>query len=398
MTSSTEPRTPRRPAADRHARSVRAPRLVPALERASARAEAPIRTIVRSHRLNPLPHAGTISVFLLGVVIVTGVYITLFFQFGFEASHRSVQRMSDHPIQSVVRTIHRYSSAALVLTTVVHAWRVFVAGRFRGPRRWRWTSGVAVPAGRVAGRCHRLLAGVGRAGAGAQRGDDVGRRRARRGRHVLRARRVRLGRRDRLARAVRDLVGAPAAHGRDRLRDLEARASDPPARAAAAALDGGDVRRPADRVDRVPRRPARASRPRPGRRRSAARPVRAVPAASVVGWVGVARGGRRPDRVDRRARGAARATHRRRPWSRSTSTPAPVASCASPTARSRPSRCTTAWTSTPPTARRRGDRSPWSTPTDASVAASASDRVRSGRWRSPGSSRPSRSIRPVVTS
>lgn len=116
---------------------------MPALERASARAEAPIRTIVRSHRLNPLPHAGTISVFLLGVVIVSGVYITLFFQFGFEASHRSVQRMTDHPIQSVVRTIHRYSSAALVLTTVVHAWRVFVAGRFRGPRRWRWTSGVA---------------------------------------------------------------------------------------------------------------------------------------------------------------------------------------------------------------------------------------------------------------
>ena len=44
------------------------PRLVPALERATYRAEAPIRKVVRSHRLNPLPHAGTISVFLLGVV------------------------------------------------------------------------------------------------------------------------------------------------------------------------------------------------------------------------------------------------------------------------------------------------------------------------------------------
>ena len=104
--------------------------------------EAPIRKVVRSHRLNPLPHAGTISVFLLGVVVVSGVYVTLFFQFGFEASHRSVQRMDDHAIQSVVRTIHRYSSASLVLTTVVHAWRIFVAGRFRGPRRWRWTTGV----------------------------------------------------------------------------------------------------------------------------------------------------------------------------------------------------------------------------------------------------------------
>jgi ferredoxin len=119
-----------------------APKLVPALERATFRAEAPIRKVVRSNRLNPLPYAGTISVFLLIVVIATGVYITLFFSFGFDASYRSVDRMHDHPIQSVVRTLHRYSSAALVLTTLVHAWRIFVAGRFRGPRRWRWATGV----------------------------------------------------------------------------------------------------------------------------------------------------------------------------------------------------------------------------------------------------------------
>lgn len=118
------------------------PRLVPALERATFRAEAPVRKVVRSHRLNPLPHAGTISIFLLIVVVVTGVYITLFFGFGFEASHRSVEKMRDHALQSVVRTVHRYASAALVLTTVVHAWRIFVAGRFRGPRRWRWATGV----------------------------------------------------------------------------------------------------------------------------------------------------------------------------------------------------------------------------------------------------------------
>lgn len=118
------------------------PRLVPALERATFRAEAPLRKVVRSHRLNPLPHAGTISVFLLIVVVVTGVYITLFFGFGFEASYHSVEKMEDHPLQSVIRTVHRYASAGLVLTTLVHGWRIFVAGRFRGPRRWRWATGV----------------------------------------------------------------------------------------------------------------------------------------------------------------------------------------------------------------------------------------------------------------
>ena len=126
----------------RRARHRSEPRLVPALERATFRAEAPVRRVVRSHRLNPLPHAGTISVFLLIVVVVTGVYITLFFGFGFDASHRSVEKMRDHPLQSAVRTVHRYASAALVLTVLVHAWRIFVAGRFRGPRRWRWATGI----------------------------------------------------------------------------------------------------------------------------------------------------------------------------------------------------------------------------------------------------------------
>ena len=119
------------------------PRLVPALERATSTAERPVRRFVGSNRLNPLPHAGTISVLLLIVVVVSGVYITLFFSYGFEASYESVEKMRDHPIQSLVRSIHRYSSAAFVLTTIVHAWRTFVAGRFRGPRRWRWTTGVA---------------------------------------------------------------------------------------------------------------------------------------------------------------------------------------------------------------------------------------------------------------
>lgn len=88
-----EPTDPGRP----HDRGV-----VASLERATYRAETPLRRWVGFHRLNPLPHAGTISIFLLGVVIATGVYITLFFSFGVEASYRSVQKIADHPIQGVV--------------------------------------------------------------------------------------------------------------------------------------------------------------------------------------------------------------------------------------------------------------------------------------------------------
>ncbi|MEA1903606.1 MAG: hydrogenase iron-sulfur subunit [Actinomycetota bacterium] len=116
-------------------------RRIDGLARVSFAVEAPVRKAVGSGRLNPLPHAGTISVVLMFVVVVTGLYITLFFEFGFEASYRAVTKLTDHPIQRLMRSLHRYSSAALVLTTLVHAWRIFVASRFNGPRRWPWLTG-----------------------------------------------------------------------------------------------------------------------------------------------------------------------------------------------------------------------------------------------------------------
>lgn len=135
----TTPDDPTGPGAD-----TRLSRPLAALDRVTFTAERPLRRLVGSNRLNPLPHAGPISVFLLGVVVLTGVYITLFFQYGTEASYHAVSAMEGNVIQKVVRAIHRYSSAALVLTTVVHAWRIFVGARFTGrSRRWRWATGVA---------------------------------------------------------------------------------------------------------------------------------------------------------------------------------------------------------------------------------------------------------------
>ena len=122
-------------------------RLEPAIERldrATSWVELPVRRLAGPAVLDPLPHAGTISVFLLGVVTVTGLYLTLFFEFGHQASYQAVASMEAHAIQRVVRAGHRYASAALVVTSLVHGWRIFTARRFVGGRRpWRWATGVA---------------------------------------------------------------------------------------------------------------------------------------------------------------------------------------------------------------------------------------------------------------
>nr|MDJ0923909.1 cytochrome b N-terminal domain-containing protein [Acidimicrobiia bacterium] len=115
-----------------------------ALERLTLKLERPVDKAVGTPRLNPLYHTGTISVFLFGIVLVTGLYLTAFFQYGFEASYDSVTRMEANPANRLIRAIHRYASIALVVTSLLHGWRTFFQDRFRGARWVAWVSGVGM--------------------------------------------------------------------------------------------------------------------------------------------------------------------------------------------------------------------------------------------------------------
>lgn len=115
-----------------------------ALESLTLKVERPVDKAVGSPRLNPLYHTGTISVFLFGIVLLTGIYLTAFFQYGFEASYESVAQMEENPLNRMVRAIHRYASIALVVTSLLHGWRTFFQDRFRGARWVAWVSGVGM--------------------------------------------------------------------------------------------------------------------------------------------------------------------------------------------------------------------------------------------------------------
>ncbi len=115
-----------------------------ALESLTLKIERPVDKAVGSPRLNPLYHTGTISVYLFGIVLLTGIYLTAFFQYGFEASYESVTRMEENPANRMIRAIHRYASIALVVTSLLHGWRTFFQDRFRGARWVAWVSGVGM--------------------------------------------------------------------------------------------------------------------------------------------------------------------------------------------------------------------------------------------------------------
>ncbi len=113
------------------------------LERISLAFERPIDRLTQP-QFNPLYHTGTITLFLLIVIAITGVYLTMFYQFGFSQSYTAVARIEMSPVGRIMRGLHRYASSLALLTAILHGWRTFFMDRFRGPRWLAWVTGVVL--------------------------------------------------------------------------------------------------------------------------------------------------------------------------------------------------------------------------------------------------------------
>lgn len=93
---------------------------------------------------NPLYHLGTLTIFLFIVLLVTGVYLTLFYRPGTEAAYSSVERISAGWFGSLNRTIHRYAADALAIVVLLHMVKMFLSERFWGSRWFAWVTGLAL--------------------------------------------------------------------------------------------------------------------------------------------------------------------------------------------------------------------------------------------------------------
>lgn len=90
---------------------------------------------------NPMHQTGTVAVALLVVLIVTGLYLLLFYRVG--APWQSVARLQADPfLGRWIRSLHRFASDAMVVAVAIHAWRMFAQSRSWGRRALAWSSGV----------------------------------------------------------------------------------------------------------------------------------------------------------------------------------------------------------------------------------------------------------------
>ncbi|MBX7143796.1 MAG: cytochrome b N-terminal domain-containing protein [Oligoflexia bacterium] len=121
-------------------RAVRAPRIARGLERLITPLHRFFDWLYHSH-YNPLYRSGALATWLLFLVIVSGVYLLLFYQVG--SPYESVMRLQSQAWAGRwIRAFHRYASDASVIAVIFHVIQLLVQGRSWGPRLLAWLSGI----------------------------------------------------------------------------------------------------------------------------------------------------------------------------------------------------------------------------------------------------------------
>lgn len=119
------------------------PRRLPGVARVLDWMEARFSTLFRPEH-NPFHHLGALTVYCFWIALVTGLYLFIFYETSLVGAWTSVERITHEQWYAggIMRSLHRYASAAAVLFMVLHLLREFVRGRYRGPRWFSWFTGI----------------------------------------------------------------------------------------------------------------------------------------------------------------------------------------------------------------------------------------------------------------
>jgi len=93
---------------------------------------------------NPLYFLGGLSFFFFYVLLVSGVYVYLFYSAQVNSAYASVEHLTHEQwyLGGVMRSLHRYAADAMVVTMILHMLRRFFNDRYNGARSFSWITGV----------------------------------------------------------------------------------------------------------------------------------------------------------------------------------------------------------------------------------------------------------------
>ena len=87
---------------------------------------------------------GSVLLALLGVQLVTGAFLTLYYAPTPDHAYDSIRFIISTTPGRIVRGLHHYGSSFIVVAIVLHMLRVVAFGSYKAPRETTWLSGLAL--------------------------------------------------------------------------------------------------------------------------------------------------------------------------------------------------------------------------------------------------------------
>jgi quinol-cytochrome oxidoreductase complex cytochrome b subunit len=86
---------------------------------------------------------GGISFLLFIILTITGVILMFYYHPAAEYAYEDMKYlMNDVPFGALIRNMHRWSAHLMVITVMLHMFRVFLTGAYKPPRQFNWVVGV----------------------------------------------------------------------------------------------------------------------------------------------------------------------------------------------------------------------------------------------------------------
>jgi ferredoxin/coenzyme F420-reducing hydrogenase delta subunit len=94
--------------------------------------------------LNPLNYLGALTIYFFWIVVVSGIWLFIFFKTSVVGAYESVEYLTHDQwyLGGLMRSLHRYASDGAMITMGLHLLKEFVYDRHRGMRWFSWVTGV----------------------------------------------------------------------------------------------------------------------------------------------------------------------------------------------------------------------------------------------------------------
>lgn len=101
---------------------------------------------VFSSKYNPANYLGAVILFFMAVVLVSGIYLFIFYETNADRAYGSVESLTHDQWYAggLMRSLHRYASDGAMLALILHAFRQLFSFRFQRNRWVAWVSGIGL--------------------------------------------------------------------------------------------------------------------------------------------------------------------------------------------------------------------------------------------------------------